>query len=108
MARIELRGKPIAITGASSGIGRATAIACARAGMPVAAAARREDRLEGLVEEINRAGGRAIAVRTDVTDAGDCERLIAGTVEAFGSVYAVYANTGYGMEKAVHLMSDAE
>jgi short-subunit dehydrogenase len=108
MAPIELRGRPIAITGASSGIGRATALACAGAGMPVAVAARREDRLAEVVEEIARAGGRAVAVGADVTDPRSCERLVARTVEAFGSIYAVYANAGYGMEKAVHLMSDVE
>jgi len=56
---IDLTGKPIAITGASSGIGRATAIACAKAGMPVALAARRIEKLESAVREIVSAGGRA-------------------------------------------------
>ena len=73
----ELRGLPILITGASSGIGRATALACARAGMPVAAAARRADRLHDLVSEIEASGGRAVAVECDVADQGACERAIA-------------------------------
>lgn len=105
---IALVGKPIAITGASSGIGRATALACARAGMPVAVAARRADRLESLVREISAAGGRAIAVACDVDRDSDCVCLIQRTIEAFGSIYAVFANAGYGLEKPIHETSDTE
>lgn len=108
MSALDLMGKPIAITGASSGIGAATALACARAGMPVALAARRVDRLEALAGQINREGGRAIAVPCDVARVEDCERLIAGTVEAFGSVYSVYANAGYGVEAAALDLPDAQ
>lgn len=105
---IDLSGKPIAITGASSGIGRATALACAAAGMPVAVAARREDRLRGVVEEITRAGGRAIAVACDVAKPEDCRRLVERTVTEFGSIYSVFANAGYGFEKPVHLTPESE
>jgi short-subunit dehydrogenase len=105
---VNLAGKPIAITGASSGIGRATALACARAGMPVALAARRADRLESLVAEITRAGGRAIAVPTDVARETDCRALIDRTVESFGSIYAVFANAGYALEKPVVECSEQE
>jgi NAD(P)-dependent dehydrogenase (short-subunit alcohol dehydrogenase family) len=96
MARIELTGKPIAITGASSGIGLATAYACAAAGMPVALGARREGRLEEAVAKIRAAGGRAIAVRLDVDKAEDCRGLVERTVAEFGSIYSVFANAGYG------------
>jgi short-subunit dehydrogenase len=96
MGRIDLTGKPIAITGASSGIGLATAYACARAGMPVALAARREERLTDAVEKIRSAGGRAIAVRTDVDKPEDCRALVERTISEFGSIYAVFANAGYG------------
>lgn len=115
---IDLTNKPIAITGASSGIGRATAIACARAGMPVVLAARRLDKLERVVAEIrainivSRDGqttkGRAIAVETDVTKPEDCARLIDRTVAEFGSIYSVFANAGYGYEKAVLDTPEAE
>lgn len=104
----DLRDKPIAITGASSGIGRATAIACARAGMPVAAAARREDRLRDVVTEIRGFGGRAIAVSCDVADAGACVALVERTVAEFGSIYSIFANAGYGIEKPVTDTSDEE
>lgn len=97
----DLKGLPIAITGASSGIGLATALACARVGMPVALAARRIDRLESAVKRITSAGGTAIAVPCDVTRPEDCEGLISRAEEAFGPLYSVFANAGYGIEGPV-------
>lgn len=108
MPRIPLDGKPIAITGASSGIGAATALACAAAGMPVALGARRLDRLGALAERIRALGGRALAHRVDVTDEGSCRELVERTVAEFGSIYAVYANAGYGHEVPMHRMTDAD
>lgn len=104
---IDLQGKPIAITGASSGIGAATAIACARAGMPVALAARRKDKLDDLVERIEKHGGRAVAAALDVRDADACAAFIELCVSRFGSIHAVYANAGYGEEAPMDSMSDA-
>jgi short-subunit dehydrogenase len=83
-------------------------MACARAGMPVAAGARRADRLQSLIGEITAAGGRAIAVQMDVDRPEDCQRLIDQTLAAFGSVYSVFANAGFGLHKAIHETSDAE
>lgn len=103
----DLTGLPIAITGAGSGIGRATALACAEAGMPVALAGRREQPLLEAADAIRDAGGRAIAVPTDVADPEQCERLIARTVEAFGAIFAVFANAGYGIRGPVHELTDA-
>ncbi len=103
-----LAGKPIAITGASSGIGRVTALACARAGMPVVVSARRVHLLEKLVEEIRAAGGRATAIEVDVRDRDQCRRLIETAVTEYGSIYAVFANAGYGAEACIHEMSDEE
>jgi short-subunit dehydrogenase len=103
-----LVGRPIVITGASSGIGLASAFACARAGMPVTLMARRADRLDDIARTINDAGGRAVACPGAVESVDDCERAIASTVQAFGSVYAVFANAGYGLEKDALLMSDLE
>ena len=108
MPPIDLKAKPIVITGASSGIGRATAVACAQAGMPVVVSARREGMLAEVVEEIRVGGGRAEAVAGDVSDPEDCRRAVARCVEAFGSVYAVFANAGYGLERAAHEISDEE
>lgn len=108
MPPIDLSGKPIAITGASSGIGMVAALFCARAGMPVALGARRLDRLESLAMEIRRGGGRAVAVRCDVTRPADCERLIQRTNEEFGTIYAVFANAGYGVEGGVTELTDQQ
>lgn len=96
MASVELAGKPIVITGASSGIGDALARAAARAGMPVALGARRLDRLEAIAESIRAAGGRAIAVRCDVTRPESCAELVGRSREAFGPAYALFAGAGFG------------
>ncbi|GAB4549843.1 MAG: SDR family oxidoreductase [Phycisphaerales bacterium] len=108
MARVDLKDKPILIAGASSGIGRATAVACARAGMPVVCGARRVDRLDELVREIEGFGGSATACAMDVTDQDDCDRAVRVTVDTYGSLYSVFANAGYGVERAVHLTTDDE
>ncbi len=105
---IDLRGRPIAITGASSGIGRATALACARAGMPVALGARRRDKLDTVVTEIASFGGSAVAVPADVVRAEDCRRLIDLAHAEFGGLYAVFANAGYGFEKPLLDTTDDE
>lgn len=105
---IPLSGKPIAITGASSGIGLATALACARAGMPVALAARRVDKLQDAVKQIEASGGKAIAIPCDVTKPEDCSRLVAETVRAFGSIYSIFANAGYGIEQRADAITDQE
>lgn len=105
---INLTGKPIAITGASAGIGRATAIACAKAGMPVAVSARREDKLIELVNEVKSLGGRAIAVPGNVDQQADCDRLIERCITEFGSIYSVYANAGYGFECSIANLTDRQ
>ncbi|MCA9275783.1 MAG: SDR family NAD(P)-dependent oxidoreductase [Phycisphaerales bacterium] len=95
---IDLRGKPIVITGASSGIGAATAVVCARAGMPVGLFARREEKLLKVKERIEHDGGRAIVVVGDAADPESNLELIAKAGEAFGDLYAAIANAGYGAE----------
>lgn len=105
---IELTGKPIVISGGSSGIGLETALQCAKAGMPVVIGARRVDQLREVVEKIEQAGGRAACAPCDVADAQSCRALVELALEKFGSVYAVFANAGYGVEKAVHEMPDEE
>ncbi|GGK25811.1 SDR family oxidoreductase [Salinarimonas ramus] len=84
------------ITGASTGIGAATARAAAQAGWRVALAARSADKLEALVREIGPE--RAAAFRCDVTDYEDQERLAAAVVERFGRIDAAFANAGVGGE----------
>jgi NADP-dependent 3-hydroxy acid dehydrogenase YdfG len=89
-----LDGKVVAITGASSGIGRATALACARSGAAVAVAARRLDRLQELVAEIEAQGGRAIAVKTDVTDEVQAAAFINATNDQLGGLDVLVNNAG--------------
>src|SRR3954454_14614344 len=84
----------LVITGASTGIGAATARAAAAAGFSLVLAARSKDKLDALVSELGE--DRAIAVPTDVTAWEDNERLIAAASERFGRVDVVFANAGFG------------
>jgi NADP-dependent 3-hydroxy acid dehydrogenase YdfG len=90
----KLDGKVAVITGASSGIGEATAEALAAEGAAVVVAARREERLASLVERIERAGGRTMTVRCDVTDEDQAHELIRHSREEFGSVDILVNNAG--------------
>jgi len=82
------------ITGASSGIGRAAAIAFAARGASVVVAARRQDELDSLVTEIESAGGKATAITTDVSDAREVERMVAHAIATFGRLDYAVNNAG--------------
>ena len=90
-------GKGAFITGASSGIGAATAIAFAREGARVAILARRLDKLEATRQMIEDAGGEALALACDVTDRASLDAAAAKTVETFGGIDVVLANAGFGV-----------
>jgi NADP-dependent 3-hydroxy acid dehydrogenase YdfG len=90
----KLDGKVAVITGASSGIGEATAEALAAEGATVVVAARREDRLGALVSRIANSGGRTLAVSCDVTDEGQAHDLVRRAVEEFGRIDILVNNAG--------------
>jgi NADP-dependent 3-hydroxy acid dehydrogenase YdfG len=95
---VTLAGKTAVVTGASSGIGEATAQALSREGCNVVLAARREDRLNALAAEL---GEGALAAPTDVTDPAACAALVARTVERFGSLEILVNNAGLGLYGSV-------
>jgi NADP-dependent 3-hydroxy acid dehydrogenase YdfG len=86
--------KTLLITGASTGIGAATARAAVDAGWNVVLAARSREKLDALVDEIG--SEHALAVTCDVTDFADQEAAVAAAVERFGALHAVLANAGFG------------
>lgn len=89
-----ITGKVLVITGASSGMGAATARDLAAMGAKVVLGARRVDRLATLVEEITQAGGEAVAVATDVTVREDVKKLVDTAKETFGRVDVLFNNAG--------------
>jgi len=89
-----IAGKVVVITGASSGLGEATARYLAERGATVALGARRTERLQALVDEITGMGGQAFAFATDVTDAVQVERLVDAAVERFGGIDVMLGNAG--------------
>lgn len=90
-----LQGKVVIITGIGPGMGRKLALEAARAGAQVAIAARSADFLGSVADEVNAAGGEAIAVRTDVAQVADCEALAAATIDRFGRIDGL-VNSAYG------------
>lgn len=89
-------GKVVAITGASSGIGAATARRLADRGAAVVLGARRADRLDALAAQIRAAGGRANALTVDVTHAEDLQRLVDTAVSEHGRLDVLISNAGIG------------
>jgi NADP-dependent 3-hydroxy acid dehydrogenase YdfG len=91
---MSLAGKVALVTGASSGIGHAGAVALAAAGATVAVGARRADRLETLVSLIEKGGGQAIALPGDVTDEKVAQGMVADTIRHFGRLDILVNSAG--------------
>src|SRR5215213_256112 len=103
-----LREQTIVITGASSGIGRATALAAARRGARVVLAARDAESLSALEEEIRRGGGRALAVPTDVSVEAEVQALADRAAESLGGIDTWVNNAGISGYGAFEQISSAE
>ena len=105
---ISLAGRSAIITGASKGLGFAMAAEFARSGANVALLARRADVLEEARVEIERtAPGRVVAVKADVSQAGDCERAFAAAIAAFGKVDILINNAGTSRAMPFDQITDA-
>ncbi|AWX44462.1 3-oxoacyl-[acyl-carrier-protein] reductase [Flagellimonas maritima] len=91
---MKIKDKVIIITGASSGIGEATAVKLAKEGGKVVLTARREERLNELKEKIENEGGTAMVVTGDVTNKEDLEGLAKKTLDKFGTIDALINNAG--------------
>lgn len=89
-----ISGKVVIITGASSGLGEATARHLAEKGARVVLAARRKEKLDALVAELVNAGGQAVAYQTDVTSQDDVKALIQGAIDTFGCLDVLVNNAG--------------
>lgn len=101
---MEVNGSVIVLTGASSGIGEATAKAASGLGARVVLLARRADRIEKLASELDN----ALAIVCDVTDPKQVERAIRATSEAFGRVDALVNNAGQGLQASVEAIGHEE
>ena len=96
-----LKGKVALVTGASSGIGEATARTLAERGAAVTLVARNEERLGFITREISAAGGQALALETDVTDKDSVRDTVERTVEQFGTLDILVNNAGLGLSGRV-------
>jgi len=99
MRRFEHRGKVVCVTGASMGIGRATALEFARAGAKVAVTARSTELLDQVVEEIEGMGGEAVPVTADVRFQDQVEEMIRKTEESLGPIDVMLLNAGMNLKK---------
>ncbi len=91
---VDLSGRVVAVTGASSGIGEATALACAQAGAAVSLAARRTERIEELARRIEQGGGRALAITADVGDEEQARAFVERTAAELGRLDVLVNNAG--------------
>ncbi len=91
---LNLKDKVAIVTGASSGIGRATAFFLAKAGVDVVLAARRVEKLEEVAKEIEEMGQKALPIKVDVTEKQDIEKMVSETIKKFGKIDILVNNAG--------------
>jgi NAD(P)-dependent dehydrogenase (short-subunit alcohol dehydrogenase family) len=103
-----LRGKVAVITGANSGIGRATARLFGREGAKVVCCDIQETITPRIDEVIKREGGQAVFTTIDVTKQEDCDRMLTDAIHAFGDLDILYNNAGAGIRKKLHEHTDEE
>ena len=104
----KLAGKTALITGASSGIGRASALALAQAGAQLVVTARRQDRLDELLRAVQQAGSRAVSIVGDATLEETAQRCVAAALQSFGRLDILVNNVGIGNYKPLLETSAAE
>ncbi len=98
---MKLKGSTVIVTGASSGIGRETARALARAGSSVVLASRNKKALQGLAKELKPLPGRTLVVPTDVTDREAVKAMVERAVKEFGSIEVLVNNAGLGLNAPI-------
>ncbi len=101
-------GKVAWVTGGGSGIGKALALGLAKEGAAVAVSGRREDRLQEVVEEIAAKGGKALAVRCDVTDEASVAEAVQKVVRQLGGLDVAVANAGFAVAGRIEKLSAAD
>jgi NADP-dependent 3-hydroxy acid dehydrogenase YdfG len=89
-----IEGKIVVITGASSGLGGAAARFLSAQGASVVLGARREDRIRALADDLTRSGGKALAIKTDVTHCDEVQALVDAAVKTYGRLDVIINNTG--------------
>src|SRR5579883_1640932 len=89
-----IEGTVVVITGASSGLGEATARHLSMRGATVVLGARRAERIQALADELNGDGGKTLAIQTDVTDADEVKRLVDAAVQTYGRIDVMLNNAG--------------
>lgn len=108
MRATPIENKVVVITGASSGIGAATALACGQKGMRVVLIARRTAELERVADQVRQAGGEALPLTLDVTSSGALDSAISQVIQAYGRIDVLLTCAGRSFHHSVELAPDQE
>ena len=103
---MNLSGKVCVITGESSGIGKSLSINLASKGASVVLAARRNSKLDSIINEIEQSGGQAIGIKTDITKNIECKNLIDETINQYGKIDLLLLGAGVSMWTPFEEISD--